>query len=836
MHDEVERVEICEDTVNPGQPKVRPQDFTLLKVLGKGGYGKVFLARKISGVDSGQVFAMKVLKKASIVTSAKDTAHTKTERNILEMIKHPFLVQLHYAFQTPGKLYLALEFLAGGELFTQLEREGVFMEDQASFYLAEIILAIGHLHSMGIVYRDLKPENILLDTEGHVKLTDFGLSKERVDKDLTHTFCGTIEYMAPEILLRQGHGKAVDWWSLGTLMYDMLSGGVSIDELPSKIIDSGHSPRRPGALYRMHDEVERVEICEDTVNPGQPKVRPQDFTLLKVLGKGGYGKVFLARKISGVDSGQVFAMKVLKKASIVTSAKDTAHTKTERNILEMIKHPFLVQLHYAFQTPGKLYLALEFLAGGELFTQLEREGVFMEDQASFYLAEIILAIGHLHSMGIVYRDLKPENILLDTEGHVKLTDFGLSKERVDKDLTHTFCGTIEYMAPEILLRQGHGKAVDWWSLGTLMYDMLSGGPPFAGEDRKKTMELVLRGKFVLAPYLSREAKRLLKGLLRKNVAERLGSKEEDAEEIKAHPFFRNTNWDQVYARQAEPPFKPTLTSETDVSRFDPQFTNENPVESPDEGVPISSSVCDVFEGFTYVDPQVHISMARDPWAFDNTHFRRRRRSGFSTGSSPAFAGHPMTPGYPPVPTIHGIPTACVPNVPNYGQAPFIAQPFHPGQQFVDAEDFEDMELSGSSGLRGDQPPTYPVLGRLAPSSRDVAPLGGGGGGGQGAGAPTLPPGRMVAPQRVPGAGYFVPSVGTSGGMLSQNAVHGLTDFVPQGHNTEKSVADMQNRHQGLPFKPFPPTSEGGGSNTHRTPAHPPQSSHLPVSSNTPHRL
>ncbi|KAA0194032.1 Ribosomal protein S6 kinase beta-1 [Fasciolopsis buskii] len=184
-------------------------------------------------------------------------------------------------------------------------------------------------------------------------------------------------------------------------------------------------------------------------------------------------------------------MKVLKKASIVTNAKDTAHTKSERNILEMIKHPFLVQLHYAFQTPGKLYLVLEFLAGGELFMQLEKEGVFMENQASFYLAEITLAIGHLHSMGIIYRDLKPENVLLDIEGHVKLTDFGLSKERVDRDhLTHTFCGTIEYMAPEILLRQGHGRAVDWWSLGTLMYDMLSGAPPFTGEDRKQTIELV----------------------------------------------------------------------------------------------------------------------------------------------------------------------------------------------------------------------------------------------------------------------------------------------------------------------------------------------------------
>uniref|UniRef100_A0A5K3ETW2 non-specific serine/threonine protein kinase n=2 Tax=Mesocestoides corti TaxID=53468 RepID=A0A5K3ETW2_MESCO len=451
--------------------------------------------------------------------------------------------------------------------------------------------------------------------------------------------------------------------------------------------------RGPLSVEEMNDDVERVEICEDTVNPGQPKVRPQDFNLLKVLGKGGYGKVFLARKNTGVDTGQIFAMKVLKKASIVRSAKDTAHTKTERNILEMIKHPFLVQLHYAFQTPGKLYLVLEFLAGGELFTQLEKEGVFMEDQAIFYLSEIILAIGHLHKMGIVYRDLKPENILLDTEGHVKLTDFGLSKERVDRDLTHTFCGTIEYMAPEILLRQGHGKAVDWWSLGTLMYDMLSGGPPFSGEDRKKTMESVLRGRFTLAPYLTREAKDLLKGLLKKSVSERLGSGPTDAEEIKRHPFFQAVNWDQVYARQLEPPFKPSLTSETDVSRFDPQFTNENPVESPDDGVPISASECDVFDGFTYVDPKVHISMVRDPWAFDgSSNIRRRRRSGVSSGSSPAYTGNSAMP----VPTIHGVPA------PHFGSGmgPNYAlqgSSGGPGQPFVFAEDFEDMELGSGHG-------------------------------------------------------------------------------------------------------------------------------------------
>ncbi|VDD81032.1 unnamed protein product [Mesocestoides corti] len=417
------------------------------------------------------------------------------------------------------------------------------------------------------------------------------------------------------------------------------------------LCEDEHRRYVPKLSFRMNDDVERVEICEDTVNPGQPKVRPQDFNLLKVLGKGGYGKVFLARKNTGVDTGQIFAMKVLKKASIVRSAKDTAHTKTERNILEMIKHPFLVQLHYAFQTPGKLYLVLEFLAGGELFTQLEKEGVFMEDQAIFYLSEIILAIGHLHKMGIVYRDLKPENILLDTEGHVKLTDFGLSKERVDRDLTHTFCGTIEYMAPEILLRQGHGKAVDWWSLGTLMYDMLSGGVSLTLICLCFwcTYDIVLRGRFTLAPYLTREAKDLLKGLLKKSVSERLGSGPTDAEEIKRHPFFQAVNWDQVYARQLEPPFKPSLTSETDVSRFDPQFTNENPVESPDDGVPISASECDVFDGFTYVDPKVHISMVRDPWAFDGSSNIRRRSSG------------------------------------------------GPGQPFVFAEDFEDMELGSGHG-------------------------------------------------------------------------------------------------------------------------------------------
>ena len=255
---------------------------------------------------------------------------------------------------------------------------------------------------------------------------------------------------------------------------------------------------------------EELTINENTVNPGC-RVGPVDFDLLKVLGKGGYGKVFQVKKTSGHDTDKLYAMKVLKKATIARNAKDTAHTKAERNILECIKNPFVVDLIYAFQTDGKLYLILEYLSGGELFMQLEREGIFMEDMASFYLAEILLALEHLHSEGIIYRDLKPENILLDSVGHIKLTDFGLCKESIfEGSQTHTFCGTIEYMAPEILLRHGHDKSVDWWSFGALMFDMLTGSPPFTAENRKKTIDKIVSAKLLIPPYLTNEARDLIK--------------------------------------------------------------------------------------------------------------------------------------------------------------------------------------------------------------------------------------------------------------------------------------------------------------------------------------
>uniref|UniRef100_A0A8C4D9Y3 Ribosomal protein S6 kinase n=1 Tax=Dicentrarchus labrax TaxID=13489 RepID=A0A8C4D9Y3_DICLA len=353
------------------------------------------------------------------------------------------------------------------------------------------------------------------------------------------------------------------------------------------------------------DDCEKIEISEDNVNQGTENIRPECFELLRVLGKGGYGKVFQVRKVVGAAAGKIFAMKVLKKAMIVRNAKDTAHTKAERNILEEVKHPFIVDLIYAFQTGGKLYLILEYLSGQEINAcRVCVKSLCLCCIHFFYLAEISMALGHLHQKGIIYRDLKPENIMLNSQGHVKLTDFGLCKESIhDGTVTHTFCGTIEYMAPEILMRSGHNRAVDWWSLGALMYDMLTGAPPFTGENRKKTIDKILKCKLSLPPYLTQEARDLLKRLLKRNASSRLGAGAGDATEVQAHPFFRHINWEDLLARKVEPPFKPFLQSAEDVSQFDSKFTSQTPVDSPDDST-LSESANQAFLGFTYVAPSV----------------------------------------------------------------------------------------------------------------------------------------------------------------------------------------------------------------------------------------
>jgi len=317
-----------------------------------------------------------------------------------------------------------------------------------------------------------------------------------------------------------------------------------------------------------------------------------DFTLLKVIGKGSYGKVMLVQH----KNNEVFAMKMLRKENIV-KRNQVEHTKTERNVLEAVSHPFIVTLHYAFQTPKKLFFVLEFCPGGELFFHLSRTGRFTEGRCRFYAAEILLAIEYLHKMAIIYRDLKPENILLDAEGHVKLTDFGLSKEGIDDNFSaRSMCGTPEYLAPEIVDKRGHGKAVDWYSTGTLVYEMLTGLPPFYSRDRRRLFDRIRAGQVSYPPYMSPNARDMVARLLARDPETRLGSWR-DGEEVKDHLWFAGLDWRAILKKRLPVPYKPNLPNTTTVKYVDKEFL-DMPLnsEAPEPGRVKDDNH---FIGFTY---------------------------------------------------------------------------------------------------------------------------------------------------------------------------------------------------------------------------------------------
>ncbi|CAM9095189.1 unnamed protein product [Heterosigma akashiwo] len=235
----------------------------------------------------------------------------------------------------------------------------------------------------------------------------------------------------------------------------------------------------------------------------------------------------------------------------------------------------------AFQTRDKLFFVLDYCAGGELFFHLGKVGKFPEPRARFYAAQIVLALDYVHKLDIIYRDLKPENVLLDHAGHVRLTDFGLSKEGVTENAAgaHSFCGTPEYLAPEILDRRGHGRAVDWWSLGALLYEMLTGLPPFYCRDREKLFEKIRRAELNYPAYLSENSVSLLQGLLTRDPARRLGSGAEDSAAIQRHPFFAEVDWAKLARGGLSPPWRPPVASSLDTSQFDREFTSM-PIVSP----------------------------------------------------------------------------------------------------------------------------------------------------------------------------------------------------------------------------------------------------------------
>ena len=341
---------------------------------------------------------------------------------------------------------------------------------------------------------------------------------------------------------------------------------------------------------------------------------------------GTFGQVYQVRK---KDTGRIYAMKVLSK-KVIVQKKEVAHTLGERNILvrtAMADSPFIVGLKFSFQTPTDLYLVTDFMCGGELFWHLQKEGRFNETRAKFYIAELILALQHLHQYEIVYRDLKPENILLDANGHIALCDFGLSKANLQKDdTTNTFCGTTEYLAPEVLLdEQGYTTMVDFWSLGVLVFEMCCGWSPFYAEDTQTMYKNIAFGK-VRFPRdaLSPEGRNFVKGLLNRNPKHRLGA-HGDAAELQRHPFFADVDWAAFRAKRVVPPFKPKLRSVLDTSNFDPEFTNALTSSSslnaraallaagaaPAE-TPLSPGIQAKFEGFTYVDEsQLHRHFGND---------------------------------------------------------------------------------------------------------------------------------------------------------------------------------------------------------------------------------
>lgn len=338
-------------------------------------------------------------------------------------------------------------------------------------------------------------------------------------------------------------------------------------------------PGRSGASPSKPEEIKDTRAARSrTIYVAQNNSREatlEDFTILKVVGRGSFGKVMLVQK---KDTKLVYAMKSLRKDALIEKDQ-IEHTLTERQIMMHANHPFLVKLEYAFATTDKIFFVMSYMRGGELFYHLRENKKFPEPRARFYACQIALALGHLHSSNIVYRDLKPENILMDDQGNVYLTDFGMAKFLPENGSTNSFCGTPEYLAPEIIACRGHGITADWWSYGILLYEMMVGIPPFYNQNVQLMYELIQHGelKFPTRQPLSPEAQDIIMKLLDRNPARRLGAN--GVEEIKSHPYFRGVNWDDVLSKRIEPPFKPRITSTTSTDYFDEEFTSEDPVNS-----------------------------------------------------------------------------------------------------------------------------------------------------------------------------------------------------------------------------------------------------------------
>ncbi|KAI8927990.1 hypothetical protein BC831DRAFT_450572 [Entophlyctis helioformis] len=346
-----------------------------------------------------------------------------------------------------------------------------------------------------------------------------------------------------------------------------------------------------------------------------------DFNFLAVLGKGNFGKVMLAEE---KYTKRHYAIKVLKKEFIIEN-DEVESTKAEKRVFltaNKARHPFLVNLHSSFQTESRIYFVMEFVAGGDLMWHIQQQQ-FSERRARYYAGQVLLALEYFHQNNVVYRDLKLDNILLTPEGHIKIADYGLCKENMMHGATTTtFCGTPEFMAPEILSERPYTRAVDWWAFGVLVYEMLLGQSPFKGDDEEEIFEAIMQQEIVYPPTLPRDAVNLLQKLLTKDPARRLGGGKNDAMDVKQHPFFAGVDWDAMLRLEIPPPFRPTVKSPTDTSNFDEEFTREMPVLTPCTSV-LSVANQEEFRGFTYISD----------WAQEI----RNQQAGFGEGGGSSLA-------------------------------------------------------------------------------------------------------------------------------------------------------------------------------------------------------
>ncbi|KAI7875696.1 kinase-like protein [Lichtheimia hyalospora FSU 10163] len=352
------------------------------------------------------------------------------------------------------------------------------------------------------------------------------------------------------------------------------------------------------------DRISNMSIMTTPVEqPQEEKICIHDFNLIKVLGGGCMGKVFLVRR---PQSCKLLALKAIPKPMVFVHSQ-IEHAKTERHILTKLgpaRHPFLVRLRYAFQDPKFLFLAFDFHAGGDLATQLKLHTRFSPERCRLYAAEILLGLQELHRWGILYRDLKPENILIGADGHIILTDFGLSKWFYDdeEERADTMCGTPEYLAPEILLSEKYSYEVDYWSFGTILYEMIDGYPPFYDDNQEDMYLRILSAPLEFhRPYFDPLSKDLLRGLLQRNPAYRLGSGPDGQRAIRSHRYFAPLDWSNVYEKRYRPSYVPDLKTTADCSHFDPDYVQQSPRLSAQPSVNNSSIITSAFEGYSYIN-------------------------------------------------------------------------------------------------------------------------------------------------------------------------------------------------------------------------------------------